>query len=392
MGTNNIGFLSRLRANKAMEVLHRAMEDPKFLAEHPEAKYEYDRLQAKVRGTVGTQALNLREHITGSDVAETRLGAASQAFNRIAGSKPGAPLRLARGIFRGYVKVTHAILRGEERLLGHQAEMAGFGKHLNNETTRLVGERIPLMKQMSSQMEDVIKGQVLHPEAQAHLSRQLIDWFGNWQKASPASKRILAVAPFWNWYANSLRFLYLTLPKNHPVKTSLLVTLEEATAQQRKLLGQGPDSVEKLQPSQQGGIQKGGKVYTQQYYTPQGTVGAPLETFAGLWLPELQDAYKAATGTNPFGETLKNAEKENHTDEEERLHAGGLALLETFIPPVRWAKEGGEGKASKIWNPVRTSAERTDVGPRLPKAETGPAEPNVYEPAGGVTEGQVYEK
>jgi hypothetical protein len=271
--------------------------------------------------------------------------------------------------------------------------MAGFGKHLDTETRRLIGERIPIMRSMSKQMEDVIRGQVLDANAQAHLSRQLIDWFGNWQKAVPSSKRILAVAPFWNWYVNSLKFLYTTMPKNHPIQTSLLVTLEDATSAQRKLIGQGPGSKEKLEPSQQGGIQAGGKTYSQQYYTPQGTVGAPIETLLGLPFPEFQGAYKALTGTNPYGGALKNAEGEDFTNEHERLKAGALALLETFLPPVRWAKDAAKGEASKIVMPLRSSKEYTETGPRLPLGQAAPGiEPGTYESSTSSTEGPVYEK
>jgi hypothetical protein len=402
---NSIGPMSLIREHRMSDLWERALAEPGFLKDHPEAQQQYALLQAHTRGTEGQQALNLTEHITGSDLAPTtRGGAVLRAFGNVADRKvTGAPLRAAQAVMKGYMAVTKDILKVQEKFLGHPALQAGLGKHVNDEVKRLTGQSVPLVGEMSDRVQEVIRGQITNPDALAATSRKLIEYYGNWSKASPKTKNLLAVAPFWNWYSNSLKFLYHTLPMNHPIKTALAVTLENATVAQRKAIGEGHGSLEPLEPEQQGGIPVGkGYTSTPQHYTPFGAVNSPLETLTGLFLPEIQDAYKAATGTNPFGETLENKNKEPITAENERARYAAMGLLESFLPPLRTISDalaGGKKRTSGttevygkpeedpvgkalgippgVWKaiePLRIALERTEKGARLPKAPGGSRE------------------
>jgi hypothetical protein len=395
---NSIGPMSLIREHRMSDLWERALDEPGFLKDNPQAQQQYALLQAHTRGTEGQQALNLTEHLTGKDLAATtRTGAALRAIDNVAEHKiVGAPLRAARSVMKGYMAVTMDILKVQEKFLGHPALQAGVGKHVNDEVKRLTGQSVPLVGEMSDRAQEIIRGQITNPDALAATSRKLIEYYGNWSKASPKAKNMLAVAPFWNWYTNSLKFVYHTLPMNHPIKTAVAVTLENATAAQRKAIGEGHGSVEPLEPEQQGGIPVGkGYTSTPQHYTPFGAVNSPLETLTGMFLPEIQDAYKAATGSNPYGETLENKNKEPVTAENERVRYAATGLLESFLPPLRTiadALAGGKKRTSGtaelygkpeedpvgkalgvppgVWKaiePLRIALERTEKGPRLPK-------------------------
>jgi hypothetical protein len=390
---NNIGPMSLLREHRMSNLWERALEDPDFLKDNPGVENQYALMRSKIEGTESKQALQLQEHITSKDVGSaSRSGALLRAAQKATDHTiAGAPLRVAQHVLKAYNTVTKDILRFQNKVLGGPALKAGLGKAVNDEVKRLTGSSIPLIHEMDDRTKEVILGQVTNPNALAATGRKLIEYYGDWTKASPKTKNILAVAPFWNWYANSMKFIYHTLPMNHPIKTALLTTLEGATKAQRQAIGQGAGSFEKLEPEQQGGIPIGhGYTSTPQHYTPFGAVNEPLATLTGLWLPEIQDAYKAATGTNPFGETLENASKEPITSEKERARYAALGLLESFLPPLRTvatalsggrsrqgtetygtAKEDPVGRAlgisPGIWKaiePLRIAQERTETGVR----------------------------
>jgi hypothetical protein len=365
-GVNNIGPLSLLRAHRLMNLVERAAGDPQFLKDHPEAALDAQRLQAAAGGTIAYQTQNLQRHVSVDALPTSYPAAVARAFR--AGSQQklaGAPLRAVKSVLGAYSGTASKILSVERKALERPAQLAGFGKHVNNEAKRIYGKSLPVFGAVTDVEKKMAEG-MLDQKAVDHASRQMVEYWGDWTHASPTTKKILAVAPFWNWYRNSLRFLYLTLPAHHPIKTALLTTLENATAEQRRAMGQGHGASEKLEPEQQGGFPIGGGwIANQQYYTPQGAVAAPAETVTSLLLPEFSDAYKALTGTNPFGQTLTNAKKEPITDEGERIKLAAMSLLETFNPPLRQAltiAQGGKSAqtGSALWDVKTKGAVKED--------------------------------
>jgi hypothetical protein len=399
--TNNIGPLSYMRGLRLMNLVERAAADPNFLKNHPEAELDAQRLQAQVGGTVAQQTQNLVQHVNENQLT-SRPAAVAAGLRVTAGRKiTGAPLRAIHGVLKAYSASATKILQGERKVLEHPAQIAGLGKHANNEAKRMMGQSLPVVGAVTKVEKQMAEG-LLNPEAIDHAARQLVQYWGDWTSASPAVKNVLAVAPFFNWFQNSLKFLYHTMPAHHPIKTALLTTLESATAQQRRAIGQGAGATEKLESEQQGGIPIGGGfTANQQYYTPQGAVsgsggiGGPLKTAYSLVLPEIQDVQKALSGSGPFGETLKDAKGQPITDENQRALLALSALIESFNPPLRQARTVAKGgrsstSGSALWDlstkpgaptedpigralgippgvwaafkPVKTSKERTETG------------------------------
>jgi len=401
---NKVGPISLLRGHRLLNLVEQAASDPAFLREHPEAELNAQRLAAQVHGTVAHQTQMLQRHINEDQLATTPFGATAKAL-RAGAAHPiaGAPLRAVKAVAQTYSGVASKILEAERKVLERPAQIAGLGKVANDEARRIMGASLHPFGAVTEAERSIAKG-MLDPKAIDHASRQMIQFWGDWNSASPTTKRILSVAPFWRWYSNSLRFLYTTMPVHHPAKTALLTILDQATAQQRGALGQGVDAnpATKLEADQQGSVPIGkGFVAGQQYYTPQGAVSGagntPLglpTTAVSLLAPEVADAYKAITGSNSFGQTLENAQREPITAPGERVKLAALALLESFIPPYRQAMAvaaGGKSQAtgSTLWNlqtkgtvhrdpisealgippglwaafkPIKTTTERTESG------------------------------
>lgn len=363
---NKIGPLSYLRGRRLLNLVEEIARDPAYLKSHPEAEFDAQRLKAEVGGTVAQQTKNLEIHVNQNQLSTTLPGDISHMFKAVSSQKiAGAPLRAATGIVRGYSATASKILSLERKYLEAPAQIAGLGKHANDEARLLMGKSLPVFKAVTDVQRKMGEG-LLDQAGMDSAARKSVEFWGDWASASPRMKNALAVAPFFNWFRNSLRFLYVTLPAHHPIKTALLTTLEDATAEQRRAIGQGHGASEKLEPEQQGGIPIGGG-YTanQQYYTPQGAVtGGIAGTAAGLFIPEFSDALKVLTGSNSFGETLVNANKEPITDPGERITLAASALLESFNPLIRDAATVARGgrtaeTGSALWDLKAKAGEAT---------------------------------
>jgi hypothetical protein len=400
---NKIGPMSLLRGYRRLNLIERMLEDPEFVKNHPDAEFDAQRLKSQIRGTVAHQTEMLQRHINENQLATSKLGALSNAFKAVEQHKlAGAPLRVVKGVVGGYSHLASKILTVERKVLEHPAQVAGLGKVANDEAHAMMRKSLPVFGAVTDVERKLATGS-LDPTAIDHAARQMIEYWGDWNSASPGMKKALAVAPFFNWYRNSLRFLYVTMPMHHPMATALLTTLEQATEQQRKAIGQGLNSKQKLEWEEQGSIPVGGGyIANQQYYTPQGAVVNPVGTPLNLIFPEFNEAYKVLSGSNSYGETLENSNKEQIVNPADRLKLAGIALLESFNPPLRMAttvaragKSAAEGSTlwdlqthgpsnedpvgrslgvpAGLWNalrPFKTSKERNEKGETIERGTT----------------------
>ncbi len=404
---NKIGPRSLLRGKKAYaEAMTGAAEKP----------FEAAQLRGLTGGTVAQMTEDLNRHVTSSQLWGTRAGQVAEAIKTAEEHKiSGPPLKAVKTAVGLYSKVTTSILRIQRHILERPQELAGLGKHLNDEAKRITGKSLPVIKDMQGVQAQLAKG-LLDQKSLDAAARSLKEYWGDWQTTTPATKDVMMVSPFFKWYTNSLKFIYHTLPVHHPIKTGLLAIAEQATAEQRRAEGQGYSKGlslgnTQLAEGQQGSLPEGGGFRVgQEYYTPSGAVSSGLEGALGAVMPYASDAWAILHGTNPIdGKTLENYKTgEQITDADQRILLALLSGLESFVPPERMAKQLLEkgnpekedpwGKAlgipPSIWKvirPLRTEKERTQSGePRLPKVTV--SEPNAYEPAGVATEGSVYEK
>ncbi len=378
---NKIGPQSYLRGRKLYA------EAMKGEAAHP---FEAQRLRGLTGGTVAQMTEDLNRKVTANQLWGTRAGKAVELLHAAEAHKvSGAPLRAARAAMDAYGKVTTSILHAQRKILERPQELAGLGKHWNDEAKRITGKSLPVIKQMQGVHSQLAKG-VLDNKALDATARSLKEYWGDWQATSPAVKKAMVISPFFKWYTNSLKFLYHTLPAHHPIKTSMLVLAEDATAEQRKAEGQGYSKGLSLGPlqlaeGQQGSIPVGPNFRaSQEYYTPSGAVSSGLEGALGAVFPYASDAWAILHGTNPLsGKTLENSEYKQITDSDQRILLALLSGLESFMPPVRIAKQLTEkgnpekedpwGKALgippslwKVIRPLRTEKTRSQSGEPKP--------------------------
>lgn len=399
---NNIGLLSHMRGSKAYEEILR------YGHEHPDpaVKLGAQRLQSMGRGTIAAYTEDLSRHVPGEQLARTPLAKPADWWIKGTSHKiSGAPLRAVQGAVKGFNGVTNRILAYERRAIEHPPQIAGMGKHYNAEYKRLTGKRLKVIGSFNGVEKAFLHGQ-LDPKAMDHAANMFRQYWGDWGRASPAMKKAMSVSPFAQWYLNSLRFIYRTMPLDHPVKTGLLAAIEGATAEKRAAEGQGykgglPLGLSlkptDLEPSQQGSLPFGaGWRIGQEYYTPQGAVSGGLESALDSVLPYASGTWSVLHGINPLTDRPleeKNAQgkKQPITDANQLAMLGALSAAESFLPPMRYTKTLSEpvapekqdalGKAlgvpGPIWKafrPLRTEKTRFEGPTKRAKAvKLGPS-------------------
>jgi hypothetical protein len=67
------------------------------------------------------------------------------------------------------------------------------------------------------------------------LGREVDRMYGQYSKFSPGLKRLVAhETPFIAWYRNAVNFIYKTMPRDHPIVTTLINSADSATEEWRK--------------------------------------------------------------------------------------------------------------------------------------------------------------
>lgn len=186
---------------------------------------------------------------------------------------------------------------------------------------------------------------------QVRFAREIDRMFGRYSKRSPAEKYWMATyTPFAMWAINAAFFVYRTLPRDHPLTTTVIAAAENATEEWRK--DEGLDLFIKgaLPGFLQGSIPTGkGRHQRISRYTPFGAFGSPGETIAGQFNPLFTGALSALKGKDWKGQdlTVKDDDgTERKANELERFAAAARSMVEATVPVVSQAqrvKEQGPG-------------------------------------------------
>jgi hypothetical protein len=186
----------------------------------------------------------------------------------------------------------------------------------------------------------------------AALGREVDAMYGRYGKFSPTMRRaIAAYTPFVAWTLNASKFLYLTMPKDHPVLTSVLTSANQASEEWRKEHGLYFDPFGET-PGQapvwlQGSIPgKNGSHLRASRYTPFGLVPGGLEGLSGLLLPQLRDVMNAFEGQKWNGQKIRGPGGGDAT-QAQRAAAAATALIETTIPGLSLGEAASKGDLGK---------------------------------------------
>jgi hypothetical protein len=153
---------------------------------------------------------------------------------------------------------------------------------------------------------------------QIRLGREIERMYGKYGGWSPGMRGMIAgYTPFVAWSLNAIRFLFDVLPRDHPVLTSLLASLNQSSADWRKSYGAftDPFHVDKDAPPQflvRGAIPAGGGFLRISRNTPFGigaTEGGTLASLASTLLPQFEGPINAAKGQDWKGDSLAGFRK-----------------------------------------------------------------------------------
>ncbi len=381
LGMNSTGVLSGMRGTRAGAFIG----DYAHNHPNPEIKLQGQRIEAMSRGSVAAMTQEQRQFIPRRQIEGTAMERPMAWWDKgVAKPVTGAPLRAAQGAVRAFNKTTDVILNAERRGIEHPPQVAYYGKHLNEEFKRLHGTRLSTAGAMSDLEKEFLKGQ-LDPKAVDHAAAMLREYSGEWTRSSPFVKKAQVISPFYQWYVNSLRFVYWTMPAHHPFKTGLLAAMETATREQRLAEGQeykggfplgSKLNPTDLEPSQQGSLPVGkeGRM-GQQYYLPSGAVSAgPLETSVDALLPYASGLLLVAHGINPVTDKplteLVDGKRVEISDANKLAMLAALSIGESFVPPIRYAQSLKKNTLAHTFRPFRTERTRTEV-PQKKSKELG---------------------
>jgi hypothetical protein len=136
------------------------------------------------------------------------------------------------------------------------------------------------------------------------LGREVDRMYGKYSKFSPGLKGAIAhETPFIAWYLNAVKFIYHTMPKNHPIATSVINNADVATREWRKDKGLGlfldqhvPAFLQGSVPTSTGNLRF--------RYTPFSVMGDPLGGLAGIIFPQFKSVIMNLAGLDWKGDPL----------------------------------------------------------------------------------------
>lgn len=210
---------------------------------------------------------------------------------------------------------------------------------------------------------------------QVRLGREVDRMYGKYAKFSPSQRKFMVLyTPFVAWTLNAVRFVSKTLPQDHPVLTSLLVSASQASEEWRKEHGLSKFIKDAVPPFLQGTIPiSGDRKLPASRYTPFGAYQSLPETFGDAVLPQFSGVLEALKGKDWKGAQLKGPDGRPipENDDLGRGWAAAKAFAESTVPLLsqaeRAAAAGGSvgHRATKVLSPFST------IAPKQPKSSGG---------------------
>lgn len=341
LAVGRAGLTSRIFGGRLLKTL--GSED--FQAGTPEAKDYLDGLTARaLGGQQSGQALRLKTYNGPDYYRGTIFEGGAKVLQNVKGT-PGIGHVMA-----AFKTVSNSILHWQRQAVEVQAGRTALGKAALLQLKQDTGYGWPraLVLQQKA-VEDFAKG-LVNTKSQDTFGRYVDTMMGKWSNNSPLMTSALRASPFLSWYTNSLKFLYGTLPHEHPVITGLLAAANTATTGQRAAVGMsGPLSGNpgEIEGYEEGGVPFGGKVLDLAHYSPFGAVsdlaGAPLSELPPITIAAAQ----GLAGLNYEWEYPKAA---NGLREEpptaQKFQLAFESLLDTIMPGVSVAERGATEPSS----------------------------------------------
>lgn len=228
------------------------------------------------------------------------------------------------------------------------AQRNALGRDIRRDLEEFTGSWAKTLKLHQDALDEVARGLVNTP-TQQRLMRSQHELLGKYEGFAPWMRRLTqTIMPFLPWALNAARFVYWTVPVHRTAQATLLIKVNDVVSKDWKELHADtpPGTLRLAIPTAKGGWIDLAR------YTPFGLSGQLTEGDTGGLLdqvaPQLQGAYKALGGKDPFGRDLRIDPAENAGNTTPNLgQRAGIAaygLGEALVPYVsqlRRVREGG---------------------------------------------------
>lgn len=347
----------------------------------------------------GYQGEQAAAAITGGGLF-TAAEALGGVFRGTAGAKSKArflPVHPDNPIMRTWKSAVYGLEHAIEEL----PQYGAVGKEFRKDTSRRAADANvktslrTLLRLHDQQIDHYAKNLAADRALEARIQKATEDVVGRWGKVSPTMRRVLGLAPFAQWLGAATRYVAVTLPAHHPIKTAVMAGIAEMTLEERKKLGL---SFMLPKDRQVPGYQMGSlpTVIGRNEYGPTlkglgtsrltsfGTFGAMPEDLPNFILPQFSGTMNALSGTAFTGERLLYPEwwpdKRLRGLELDKDMASLVAigsLVETMVPFASAARRSvlEQGRPSEPFSTVLTPNTRKKRNPDTKKWEDPPGDP-----------------
>ena len=261
-------------------------------------------------------------------------------------SDPG-PFQRTPGVghvVRGYGRLADLVLAANAKM-ERIGQYAALGKEVKREVQSTTGAWHKAIVPGGKALQDAVDG-MTDTNTQHRYGQAVDNVFGQWGKNSPAARSFLSTyAPFAQWARASAKFVFLTMPKDHPIVTSMLTAIVEMTEEERQKLGltKNPGGGVDAKPGWlQGSIPVKGGMKRVQGFTSFGTWADPWAIFGNMFIPQISSTLDAMHGKDFLGRELKTKEGKPLTEVQRAVKTANV-FGESVIPGMRQTREYREG-------------------------------------------------
>jgi len=296
-------------------------------------------------------------------------GAMDSTVSRLSALAETAPVQQAR---HWYAKYAGKVFEANQKFIEDPPRYSAAAKHLRDEARVFTGENWRPSALLTNKAIKEMADGVITPQRQLQVARSVEQTLGKWHGLSPAGREMLIdYAPFGAWAANSFKFVFANLPKNHPIKTGLVTAAAEMTEDERKKLGlsQFADEDRRLPASLRASIpNEDGTLTSLGRMTSLGQWADPTEA-PGFILPFIQDEFG---GQDFLGRDLVD-DKGAPLSAGQSILSGLIGTAETatpFWPAIKRTfgvgapgdpRQTPEAKGLSVWDPRPNTIEAGSV-------------------------------